>query len=527
MKYLHLMAILVIAQITFAQDIPAHHGKRILVKFADRSVLSSVDLNSNMFNIPSLDALNKRNGITTIRAINPGKNVHTFSLEFEHLIELQKTIYSYYDTKLFEYVEPDYIGFGGGELVPNDDNYDRQWGLNNDGTFNLGPTPKAGADIEMQKAWDISTGSEDIIVAILDSGLKLDHPEFEGRLWTNASGNHGVDYANDDMNPSDDQGHGTNVASIVGSNGNNDEAFAGVDWNAKLMILKILDSENFGFYSWWAEAIYFAADNGARVMNMSVGGAGYSAVMEDAINYASNKGCIIVACMMNENNDVSYYPAAYENTIAVGATSADDTRADAFPWNSSKGSNYGEHIDISAPGNFIYGLSSSSNSSVSSFWSGTSQATPYVTGVVSLLLSLDPDLTLASVRSILANSAEDQVGRANEDIAGFDQYHGHGRLNAFEALSSIMPSSTTNPLAPSFQISPNPIQQGEKLLIEFSDVQERIISIFDTSGQLVAMNKTKETSYTINTANLPLGAYILKVQEKKDNVMSSKFIVEK
>jgi len=527
MKYWHLLTLLVTAQLSLAQNIPEHHSKRILVKFADQSMLQSIDIESNRFNIPTLDELNKKNQITEIKAINPGKNAHSFSFEFEKPVEISKTIYSYYDTRLFDYVEPDYKGYGGGEVVPNDGSYSRQWGLHNDGTFNLGPSAKVGADIDIQKAWSLSTGKEETIIAILDSGLKLDHPEFAGRLWTNGVGHHGKDFANNDAIPSDDQGHGTNVTSIIGSNADNNNGFAGVNWKSKLMILKILDSDNSGFYSWWASAIYFATDNGARVLNMSVGGSSYSAVMEDAINYATSQGVIVVACMMNENNDVSYYPAAYDNTIAVGATNPDDTRADQFPWNTNKGSNFGEHIDLSAPGNYIYGLHYNNNTNFNSYWSGTSQATPYVAGVVSLLLALDDDLTLESVRSILTNSAEDQVGRSSEDKLGFDIYHGHGRLNAFEAMSSLSATSTENINVVGFKISPNPIQQGDDLSIEFAVGKERIISIFDTTGQLVAMNKTSDNIYVINSANLATGAYILKVQEKGSPVSSSKFVVEK
>jgi subtilisin family serine protease len=230
--------------------------------------------------------------------------------------------------------------------------------------------------------------------------------------------------------------------------------------------------------------------------------------------------------MMNENNADSYYPAAYENTIAVGATNPNDTRADEFPWDFSKGSNFGQHIDICAPGNYIVGLHYLDNNRYDTYWSGTSQATPYVSGVASLLLSIDPDLTLESVRSILTSTAEDQVGRDFEDKEGFDIYHGHGRLNAFEALSSLSSTNVNEVNLSNFKLSPNPILQGENLIISFKNNKSKVITIFDISGRLVAMNTTSEEQYQINSSNFERGAYIIKVQEKGLPASSRKFLIE-
>ncbi|GLR15671.1 thermitase [Portibacter lacus] len=486
-----------------------------------------VDFKKNSFNIPSLDKLNKQHGVEKIHVINPENGADTYSIDFSSQINISKTIYQYYDTRLFSYVEPDYVGHGGGEIIPNDAEFSKQWGLHNDGSFPLGNGTKEGADIEMKKAWEISKGNEKTIIAILDSGLKLDHPEISNRLWSNEKGFHGKDFANNDDIPADDLGHGTNVTSIIAANANNNNGFAGVNWNSKIMVLKILNENNQGYYSWWAEAIYYAANNGANVLNMSVGGSSYSAVMEDAINYATNKGVIIVACMMNENSSVPYYPAAYDNTIAVGSTDPDDKRSNSFPWNTTKGSSYGDHIDVSAPGNYIYGISYNSNSNYGTYWSGTSQATPHVVGVVSLLLDVDPDLTLESIRSILTNSAEDQVGRSNEDLAGWDPYHGHGRINAYSALGSLATNTVEINKASTFRLSPNPIKKGDQLLVNFQNEDEKVISIFDTAGRLVFMNKTKNQSFSLNSGNLEVGVYVIKVQEKGKALSARKFVIER
>lgn len=375
-----------------------------------------------------------------------------YFLEFESLFSSDIIIKELQETELFEYVEKDEIGMGGGVQIvtPNDTYFNRQWGFNNNGTFDAQSI--TDADVDLVESWGITTGNTNTIVCILDGGINLSHPEFSGRLWVNtleiANNNidddsngyiddvNGWDWAYNDKDPSDDYGHGTNVAGILGANSNNNIGYAGVNWNCKLMVGKILDNTNSGFYSWWISGIYYAVSKGAKVINMSVGGSGFSQAMKDACDFAYNNNVTILACMMNTNNNTTYYPAGYSSTIAIGATTTNDYRAMPFPWSSTSGSNYGLHIDVVAPGNFIYGLSHNSNTNYNSYWSGTSQATPLVAGIVSLMYGLKPNLTVASVRSILRNTAQDLVGKPTEDVPGFDQYMGYGRVNAMSALSS-------------------------------------------------------------------------------------------
>ncbi|MGB0897575.1 MAG: S8 family serine peptidase, partial [Flavobacteriaceae bacterium] len=186
----------------------------------------------------------------------------------------------------------------------------------------------------------------------------------------------GWDFINNDNNPTDDHGHGTNVAGIVLASGNNAIGYAGVNWNSRVMICKALNSTNSGSYAAIAGSIYYAVDNGAKVISMSIGGSGNSVTLSDAIDYCYNNGVVLVACMMNFNNNVNYYPAAYTNVIAVGSTDPDDKRSNPFFWSNTSGSNYGNHIDLVAPGNYMYGLSYSSDTNYGSYWGGTSQATP-------------------------------------------------------------------------------------------------------------------------------------------------------
>lgn len=353
-----------------------------------------------------------------------------------------------------DFCEPDFIGeaasFKGYSFPPNDLFFHRQWGLYNDGSqkSTSGRNGKAGADMNVLKGWDIEKGGSDIIVAILDSGTKTDHPDISSRIWVNKEeiengrdddGNgfiddiNGYNFAYDNPNVKDDGGHGTNIAGTVGATTNNNLGYAGIDQNCRLMICKNLDDENLGEYSWWSASLYYAANNGAKIINMSEGGYDYSKTLEKAINYAFETGALIVASMMNKNNGDNYYPASFKNVLAVGATDTDDSRCREFTWGG--GSNWGKHIAVVAPGNRIYGLDYKDNSNYDIYWSGTSQSTAYVTGIASILLAQDPSRTNKDLKEIIIQTAIDKVGDPREDKAGWDQFYGYGRVDLYEALN--------------------------------------------------------------------------------------------
>lgn len=353
-----------------------------------------------------------------------------------------------------DFAEPDFIGESAGKkglnpVKPNDEYFNRQWGLYNDGTVRTttGKRGKQGADMNVLKGWEVETGGENIIIAILDSGTKLDHPDLKGRIWVNKNekrdgrdndGNgfvddiYGYNFAYDDDDVRDDGGHGTNICGTVGAVPNNRIGYAGIDQNCTLMICKNLDDENLGEYTWWATSLYYAANNGAMIINMSEGGYDYSKTLNTAVNYAYDAGCLILASMMNKNNGDNYYPAAYKNVIAVGATDTDDGRCRQFTWGG--GSNWGDHIAVVAPGNRIYGLDYRDNNNYDVYWSGTSQATAYVSGIAALLLSQDFSLTNKELREIITSTAVDQIGDPREDKPGWDKYYGFGRVDLYAAL---------------------------------------------------------------------------------------------
>jgi len=297
-------------------------------------------------------------------------------------IDIKEIVKAYSINPLVEYAEPDYIGYGHAE--PNDSYFGNQWHLKNTGQNPSGQhAGTLGCDTHATTGWDLETGSRDVIIGILDTG-------------------------------------------IIGARGNNGTGVSGVMWYVSLMPVKVLDSNNRGYYSWWAQGIQYAVDNGARVINMSMGGTSASSTLRDAVNYAWDNGAFIVASMGNNNSYQIQYPAYYTNVIAVGATDNDDARCVPSPW-CSFGSNYGEWLDVMAPGCWIY---STAWNDTYQYWSGTSMSAPQVAGLAGLILSLNPYLTNVDVKSIIENNADD-LG-----ASGFDIYYGYGRINIYNALSS-------------------------------------------------------------------------------------------
>jgi hypothetical protein len=448
----------------FSISVWAQTNAGLIIKFKS-GIEYQVDYNAKKFIHPKLETLPVLGNLESLHslikrgsALNPSL-IQTENIRDIHFITLSSNtdidaaISSLSGTGLFEYVEKDGIGTGAGVMTttPSDPLFINQWSLKNNGSFS--GTAVADADIDIDNAWDITTGDASTIVCVLDAGFKLDHPELAGRVWQNPgeiAGNgidddangyvddiQGWDWVNNDNNPTDDHGHGTNVASIIAARGNNGSHMAGINWNCKLMVGKVLNASNSGSYSWITSGIYYAVSMGAKVINISIGGTGNSAAMEAACDFAMANNVMIVVCMHNQNTSTPYYPAAYSSVIAVGSTSDNDWRTVPFPWNSASGSNYGSHIDLVAPGNNILGAYYLDNSSAT-YWSGTSQATPEVAAVISLMISLKPNLTFAQVMNILATTSEDQVGNPVEDTPGWDQYYGYGRLNAFAALNAVL-----------------------------------------------------------------------------------------
>jgi thermitase len=451
--------------VAFAQEASTeeYHHSRVLVKlkagttlfqhFRNQLLTRSSELTRENMNplSPEIRFFLKDQHVESIIALKPDASLEPlpggveriFVLTVVESLSVHQAITSLGQLHEIEYAEPDFVGHGEGVqtsgagriestiLIPNDPEFSLQWGMRNTGQTIGGFTGTPGVDINIVPAWDVTTGNASTILAVLDSGIPLTASEFSGRIMQ------GYDYANNDNDPTDDHGHGTNVASVAAAAGNNNSLLAGVNWQCRILPYKILNSSNSGLYSWWASALIAAADSGADVINMSVGGSSNSSTLQNAITYAANSGSIIVACMMNNNNAVPYYPAAYSNVIAIGAINNRNQRAVPFCWGG--GSSYGSHIDLNAPGEYILGLNYLNPNAGISYWCGTSQATPLVSGIVSLMVGLDSTLTFQNVYDKLRQSAHDQVGPPSEDSSGFDQYFGWGRVDAYGAIQAVLP----------------------------------------------------------------------------------------
>jgi len=320
-----------------------------------------------------------------------------------------------------EWAEPDYLAYP--VATPNDPLFPQQWGL---------------SQIEAPAAWDISMGSATLPIALIDAGLDFDHPDLAGKLWTNAgevAGNgldddangyiddlHGWDFVSSDNDPADDNGHGAQVAGATGAATDNSAGIAGVCWDCALMPVKVMDAGGVANYSDIAAGVLYAAQKGARVINISLGGYSESAALYAAIQAAvEDYDAVVVAGAGNDALSTPFYPAAYEPVLAVAASRAGD-----ILWGSS---NTGEWVDLVAPGENIQTTFLGGDYGVVD---GTSLSAALVSGLAGLLRSHFTDWSADMVRAQIIHTAED-IDPLNP---GFEGLLGAGRVNANQALST-------------------------------------------------------------------------------------------
>ena len=304
-------------------------------------------------------------------------------------------IQSLNNSGLFEYVERDYYGHtSAATVVPNDPNFTSQWHL---------------ATIQAPQAWAMNTGT--VTVAVVDSGVDATHPDLAAKLVA------GWNFVGNNSATTDILGHGTAVAGTIAAISNNSVGVTGVTWGSKIMPLVVVDPTDFASYSNIAAAIQYAADQGVRIINVSIGGSSPSSALQSAVNYAWNKGSIVFASAMNNSTSTPYYPAACTNVVSVSATDSTDSLA-SF-------SNYGNWITVAAPGQNI--LTTTMGGGYG-YWYGTSFSSPITAGVGALILSVNPALSASAVVSLLEQNTDD-LG-----TAGFDNYFGWGRVNANKAV---------------------------------------------------------------------------------------------
>ena len=381
--------------------------------------LSSIDVLNEKYHVACVERLFRTCNISGCE--NPYLyNIFKFSVPQSS--DILSIVQEYILDPFVVYAEPNYLVRAC--MTPNDPYFYLQWALHNTGQS--GGTPDA--DIDAPESWDIETGDENIVIMISDTGVDWNHPDLAANIWINSDeildGSdtdrngfvddiRGWDFVNNDNNPMDDNGHGTSCAGIVSAATNNNIGVAGICWNSVIMPVKGLNYHGYGTYSDMAKGIKYAADNGANVISMSWTGT-YSDTIKYVVDYAYDKGAVLVAAAGNDGNSNKKYPAAYANVIAVAATNNKDSKISA--------SNYGPWIDVAAPGWEVYTTDLNDDYT---YFSYTSCATPHVAGLAGLILSKTSSYSPAKVMSIIRNNTD--PCESVYDI-------GTGRINAYKAL---------------------------------------------------------------------------------------------
>ncbi len=354
-----------------------------------------------------------------------------------------------------EYVEPDYrVSIAA---TPNDPRFEDLWGLNNEGQ--TGGT--ADADIDAPEAWSISTGSRDVVVGVIDTGVDYSHPDLASNAWVNSGeiagdgidndGNgyiddvHGINAITDAGDPMDDQGHGTHVSGTIGASGNNGVGVVGVNHDVSIVGCKFLAADGTGSTSGAIKCIDYMvglknAGVNLRVLNNSWGGGGFSQALADAITASEQADILFVAAAGNDavdNDQNPHYPSNYENdnVLSIASTDSRDNMSSFSQWGLTS-------VDMGAPGSGI--LSTVPGNSYATY-SGTSMATPHVAGAAALVLSVNPDLTTLELKELLMSSGDANAALNGKTVAGT-------RLNVNQALIDADPT-------PGFKLSVSPVSQ--------------------------------------------------------------------
>ncbi len=431
------------------------------------------------------------------------------------------------------YAEPDYIVSAA--VIPDDTRFSELWGMHNTGQ--TGGT--VDADIDAPEAWDISIGTSDVVVGVIDTGVDYNHPDLVDNIWTNPGeiagdgidndGNgyiddiHGINAITNTGDPMDDQGHGSHVSGTIGATGNNNLGVVGVNQQVSIVGCKFLDSSGSGSTSDALKCLdYMVAlkNNGVnvRVLNNSWGGGGSSDAMIEAINNTEAADIMFVAAAGNSasDNDVSpSYPASYTHDSVVAVASTTDTDA------MSSFSQYGlTSVDLGAPGSAIL---STTGGGYASF-SGTSMATPHVAGAAALVLSVNPDLTVLEVKNLLMESGDDNADLAGKTVSG-------KRLNVATALENADP-------APGFRMSVSPanitLVAGETAtynfdttsVADYTDTVNLAVS-GDLTANLSATSVTPGEGFTLTVptmADTAWGSYSFTVTATSGDIVKEKVV---
>ena len=427
--------------------------RQLIIKFKTDTDIR-ISLSSDNYvttGISSVDLLNEKNKVVLAEKLYKDSKIPVLSsvykFTFQDNIDVNVLAKEYNLDPNVEYAEPNYISHfspmsytlkddshekiqtnsNDPIIIPNDEYFDEQWSLNQSND----------CDIDAPEAWTIEKGNENVVIAIVDSGVDYNHPDLSGNIWINMDeipnngidddGNgfvddvRGWDFVDDDNTPMDTFGGGTLSSGVACAVTNNSIGIAGVCWNCKVMAVRSGDEVGFLTYENIVKGIIYAVENGADVISMSWGGYVPSDFVKDALDYASSQGVVLITSAGNDGYDIHYYPARYDNVIAVAGTNQSDNRV---KFNDLTSSNYGKWVDVAAPATDIL---STLNHNRYALVVGTGISVPQVSGLAGLLLSKHENYPYPAemVRSLIRFSA---------DEIETDEYIGTGRINAYNAL---------------------------------------------------------------------------------------------
>ena len=405
----------------------------VLVRFRSGTTRETIDRITAQFNDEVEDRIESVDGLDVIED-EDGKNAAEVVTQYLALPEVE-----YAETN--SEIVLDHDDAGRKHVHADDEMFFRQWGLSNSGE-NGG---KAGADISAMRAWAVTRGSSQVVVAVIDSGVDYTHPDLVNNIWTRPEiikayedddltdgpidDEHGFNVVEDNGDPMDDNGHGTHCAGIIGAEGGNGIGVAGVNWNVKIMPLRFMDGDGAGTTKDAIEAINYVIDRkragvNVRIISASWGSTTRSRALEDVIRRAYDEGILVVAAAGNANSDndqTPHFPSSYNlgNVVSVAALNRSDQLA-SF-------SNYGaKSVHVAAPGEEIlstwleHGFSEKK---------GTSMATPFVAGVAALILSQNPKMSVDDLRARLLKSVDPVPSLKGRVSSG-------GRINAAKAVGA-------------------------------------------------------------------------------------------
>jgi len=352
------------------------------------------------------------------------------------------------------YAEPDYALCLADTpaQTPSDPRFTEQWALQK---------------IAAPRAWDVTSGSDAIVIAIVDTGIDTTHPDLVDKLTDPATW---YDYGNDDADPRDTSGHGTHVAGIAAAATNNAVGIAGIGGQTKLMPVKVFaDDWGYTSTSHIVRGMLHAVDHGAHIINLSLGGSSLSRIQQEAVNYAYHSNVMVVAAAGNSDSSDENYPAALEHVIAVASTTQDDKK--------SSFSSYGDWVDVSAPGSGILSTypTYDNGGGITDYatLSGTSMAAPHVAGLLALMKGAQPEWSMAQLETRLLSTV-DNINSQNPDYAG---KLGTGRINAYTAVrGASAPTPTNTPTGPGSPL-PTPTPDGASQVTQIIGMNGKCLDV--------------------------------------------------